>query len=47
MDEWRNEHAVAIRRISRDVTPEVQDAMAEIRRSFDTLKESVRAYLSR
>ncbi|UHD14804.1 glycosyltransferase [Thiocapsa bogorovii] len=47
MDEWRKEHATVIRRISKEVTPEVQDAMAEIRRNFDTLKESVRAYLSR
>ena len=47
MEEWRDEHAAAIRRISKEVTPEVQDAMAEIRRNFDLLKESVRAYLSR
>lgn len=47
MEQWRDEHAAAIRRVSKEVTPEVQDAMAEIRRNFDTLKESVRAYLSR
>ncbi len=34
-------------KISKEMTPEVQDAMTEIRRSFDTLKESVRTYLAR
>ncbi|NCC26971.1 MAG: glycosyltransferase [Gammaproteobacteria bacterium] len=47
MQEWRREYAAAVLRISKDVTPEVQDAMAEMRRSFDTLKEAVRTYLSR
>ncbi|MBK5963058.1 glycosyl transferase family 2 [Thiocystis minor] len=46
---WRREHAATLKRVARDVkqAPEVQDAMTELRRSFDTLKEAVRAYLSR
>jgi glycosyltransferase involved in cell wall biosynthesis len=49
MDEWRREHAATIVRISKDVTesPEVQEATTDVRRKFDTLKESVRAYLMR
>jgi glycosyltransferase involved in cell wall biosynthesis len=47
LEDWRREHAAAIRRISKEVTPDVQDALTEIRRSFDTLKEAVRTYLSR
>jgi glycosyltransferase involved in cell wall biosynthesis len=47
MAEWRREHAASILKVSREVTPDVQDAMAEIRRSFDALKDAVRAYLSR
>ncbi len=47
LEDWRREHAAAILKISKEMTPEVQDAMTEIRRSFDTLKESVRTYLAR
>ncbi|CRI64157.1 hypothetical protein THIOKS11760014 [Thiocapsa sp. KS1] len=47
LEDWRREHAAAILRISKEVTPDVQDAMTEIRRSFDTLKEAVRTYLLR
>lgn len=47
LEDWRREHAAAILRISKEVTPDVQDALTEIRRSFDTLKEAVRTYLSR
>jgi hypothetical protein len=47
LEDWRREHAAAILRISKEVTPDVQDALTEIRRSFDALKEAVRTYLSR
>ncbi len=47
LEDWQREHAAAILRISKEVTPDVQDALTEIRRSFDTLKEAVRTYLSR
>ncbi|WP_295406250.1 hypothetical protein [uncultured Thiocystis sp.] len=46
---WRRDYAAMLKRVARDVkqAPEVQDTMAELRRNFDTLKEAVRAYLSR
>jgi glycosyltransferase involved in cell wall biosynthesis len=49
MEEWRREHTATLRRISKDVktSPEVQDAMTELRRNFDSLKDAVRTYLSR
>lgn len=49
MDEWRREHAATLVRVSKDVklTPEIQEAMADLRGKFDTLKEAVRTALSR
>jgi glycosyltransferase involved in cell wall biosynthesis len=49
MEEWRRENTATLRRISKDVktSPEVQDAMTELRRNFDSLKDAVRTYLSR
>jgi hypothetical protein len=49
MEEWRRENTATLRRISKDVktSPEVQDAMMELRRNFDSLKDAVRTYLSR
>lgn len=46
---WRREQAATFQRVARDVkqAPEVQNAMVELRRNFDTLKDAVRAYLSR
>jgi glycosyltransferase involved in cell wall biosynthesis len=49
LDAWRRQHAATLRRLSKDVAipADAQDAMAELRRNFDTIKEAVRAYLSR
>jgi glycosyltransferase involved in cell wall biosynthesis len=49
LDVWRRQHAERIRRLSKDVglPPDAQDAMADLRRSFDAIKDAVRSYLSR
>lgn len=49
VDELRRDHTATLRRLSKEVkgAPEVQEAMAEIRAKFDSLKEAVRSYLMR
>lgn len=46
---WKQQHAETIRRVSREMrdTPELRATLTELRRTFDTLKEAVRDYLSR
>jgi hypothetical protein len=49
LDLWRRQHAERIRRLSKEVglPPDAQDAMSDLRRSFDAIKDAVRSYLSR
>ncbi|MCG6896046.1 MAG: glycosyltransferase [Thiocapsa sp.] len=46
---WKRQHAETIRRVSHDMqdSPELTATLAELRRTFNTLKDAVQSYLSR
>ncbi|MBK1643822.1 glycosyl transferase family 2 [Thiocapsa imhoffii] len=49
MEDWRREYAAMLKRLSNDVkrSPEVHEAMTDLRGRFDQLKDAVRAYVTR